>query len=132
MPHLMEGRAGMALPTAARHTEERVHMARLAAAAPPMVSGRELTPPGRVPPLVMLMPMANGTRFEAPLGACAGMAQPQALGALAIRPVTPCAATILANLDGALLEARAHRGQASPRIESALCPRFPEHVRPQL
>jgi hypothetical protein len=38
MPHLMEGRAGMALPTAARHTEEeRVHMARLAAAALSMV-----------------------------------------------------------------------------------------------
>jgi len=38
MPHLMEGRAGMALPTAARHTaEERVQMARLAAATLPMV-----------------------------------------------------------------------------------------------
>jgi hypothetical protein len=38
MPHLMEDRAGLALPTAAPHTEEeRVHMARLAAAALPMV-----------------------------------------------------------------------------------------------
>jgi len=38
MPHLMEGRAGLALPPAAPHTEEeRVHMARLAAAALPMV-----------------------------------------------------------------------------------------------
>jgi len=38
MPHLMEGRAGLALPPVAPHTEEeRVHMARLAAAALPMV-----------------------------------------------------------------------------------------------
>jgi hypothetical protein len=38
MPHLTEDRAGLALPPAAPHTEgERVHMARLAAAAPPMV-----------------------------------------------------------------------------------------------
>jgi hypothetical protein len=38
MPHLMEDRAGLALPTAAQHTEEeRVHMARLAAAALAMV-----------------------------------------------------------------------------------------------
>jgi hypothetical protein len=38
MPNLTEGRAGMALPPAAPHTEEeRVHMARLAAAALPIV-----------------------------------------------------------------------------------------------
>jgi hypothetical protein len=38
MPHLTEDRAGLALPPAAPHTEEeRVHMARLAAAALPMV-----------------------------------------------------------------------------------------------
>jgi hypothetical protein len=38
MPHLTEDRAGLVLPPAAPHTEEeRAHMARLAAAALPMV-----------------------------------------------------------------------------------------------